>query len=124
LIFDNCEEAELLSQWRPRTGNSHLLLTSRRANWPPSLGVQSRRLDVLSATESRCAAAQGIGRICPRVIPARNHFRKTNRCSSFDSRPFFFRFGFVQQIQTQPKSHAIFAMPICKQIQQRTGASI
>src|SRR6516164_9480165 len=49
-----------------------------------------------------------------------NHFRKKSRCSGFDSRPFFFRFGFVQRIQTQPESHANFAMPICKQIEQRT----
>ena len=52
LIFDNCEEPELLQQWRPTTGGCHILITSRRTEWAAALGVQSRPLNVLSRPES------------------------------------------------------------------------
>ncbi|HEX8682946.1 MAG TPA: tetratricopeptide repeat protein [Ardenticatenaceae bacterium] len=52
LIFDNCEDATLLDQWRPRTGLSRVLVTSRNADWSATLGVQSLPLGVLSRDES------------------------------------------------------------------------
>ncbi|HEV2546015.1 MAG TPA: tetratricopeptide repeat protein [Stellaceae bacterium] len=48
LIFDNCEDEGLLCRWRPTTGGARVLLTSRRAVWPPALGVQPLPLGVLS----------------------------------------------------------------------------
>jgi tetratricopeptide (TPR) repeat protein len=41
LVFDNCEEEDLLGHWRPRTGGARVLVTSRRQRWDRSLGVQS-----------------------------------------------------------------------------------
>jgi tetratricopeptide (TPR) repeat protein len=52
LIFDNCEEEQLLAQWLPPTGGSRLLLTSRRANWDKVLDVHILRLGVLHRSES------------------------------------------------------------------------
>jgi hypothetical protein len=52
LVFDNCEEEDLLDQWRPPTGGCQVVLTSRREQWDPSLGVKVRPLDVLSREES------------------------------------------------------------------------
>ncbi len=52
LIFDNCEEPELLAQWRPASGGCRVLVTSRRADWEPALAVQSLPLDVLRREES------------------------------------------------------------------------
>lgn len=52
LVFDNCEEPDLLTQWRPPTGGCRILITSRRADWEPALGVQVFPLDVLNRAES------------------------------------------------------------------------
>ncbi len=52
LVFDNCEEEELLAQWRPVTGGCRVLVTSRREAWDPALGIVARRLDVLPRAES------------------------------------------------------------------------
>ena len=52
LVFDNCEEEDLLDQWRPKHGNCQVLLTSRRRYWAPVLGVHAYPLDALSRTDS------------------------------------------------------------------------
>ncbi|HEX6386968.1 MAG TPA: NB-ARC domain-containing protein [Anaerolineae bacterium] len=52
LVFDNCEDPALLSQWRPTTGGCRILITSRRAKWDATLGVQTVALDVLPRAES------------------------------------------------------------------------
>ncbi len=52
LVFDNCEDPALLAQWRPTSGGCRVLLTSRRADWEPGLGVRALPLDVLSRAES------------------------------------------------------------------------
>jgi tetratricopeptide (TPR) repeat protein len=52
LVFDNCEEQELLDQWRPPAGGCRVLATSRTEVWDPSLGVKVVALDVLSRKES------------------------------------------------------------------------
>ncbi|MBV7340223.1 tetratricopeptide repeat protein [Chloroflexi bacterium TSY] len=52
LVFDNCEALELLTQWRPTSGGCRILITSRRGDWEPTLGVTMVALDVLSRTES------------------------------------------------------------------------
>lgn len=50
LIFDNCDDEQLLDEWLPVTGGCRVLLTSRRGNW--SRGVAVVSLDVLARTES------------------------------------------------------------------------
>jgi tetratricopeptide (TPR) repeat protein len=52
LVFDNCEEETLLAQWRPPHGGCRVLVTSRRASWEPSLGVQLVPLGMLQRGES------------------------------------------------------------------------
>lgn len=52
LVFDNCEQEELLSQWKPPTGGCRVLVTSRRREWEAGLGVQPHPLGVLSRSES------------------------------------------------------------------------
>ena len=52
LVFDNCEDEELLTQWRPRTGACRVLVTSRRQSWDASLGVDALVLGTLSRDES------------------------------------------------------------------------
>lgn len=47
LVFDNCEEEELLQRWRPRFGGARVLVTSRRAEWDPALGVKTIPLSTL-----------------------------------------------------------------------------
>ncbi|MBB3319936.1 tetratricopeptide (TPR) repeat protein [Rhizobium sp. BK181] len=39
LILDACEDERTLSEWRPTTGGARVLLTSRRHDWDPALGV-------------------------------------------------------------------------------------
>ena len=48
LVFDNCEGEETLTQWRPASGGCRVLVTSRRPEWDPTLGVDVLDLDVLS----------------------------------------------------------------------------
>ena len=52
LVFDNCEDEALLAQWRPPHGGCRVLVTSRRASWEPSLGVQLVPLGILQRDES------------------------------------------------------------------------
>jgi len=52
LIFDNCEEEELLNQWRPPSGGCRVLVTSRRSSWNPLLAVQPLPLRLLTRQES------------------------------------------------------------------------
>lgn len=42
----------MLRQWRPTTGGCHVLVTSRRARWSPTLGVQVLALRELRRAES------------------------------------------------------------------------
>lgn len=52
LVFDNCEEEELLDRWLPPTGGCRVLVTSRRSSWDETLGVTELPLGVLSRQES------------------------------------------------------------------------
>jgi len=52
LIFDNCEDPDLLVRWRPPSGGCRILVTSRRGEWERILGVQMLPIDVLSRSES------------------------------------------------------------------------
>ncbi len=52
LIFDNCEEVELIQKWLPVTGGCSVLLTSRRADWIRDFNIVERPLPVLDADES------------------------------------------------------------------------
>lgn len=52
LVFDGCEDPALLTTWRPTTGGCRILLTSRRQNWDPTLGVETLPLPPLSPAAS------------------------------------------------------------------------
>ena len=52
LVFDNCEEERLLTEWKGRVGTSKVLLTSRRQRWSGSLGISVLRLTTLDRKES------------------------------------------------------------------------
>jgi tetratricopeptide (TPR) repeat protein len=52
LVFDNCEDETLLEAWRPPSGGCRVLVTSRRAEWFPTLGVTALPLDLLPRMDS------------------------------------------------------------------------
>jgi tetratricopeptide (TPR) repeat protein len=52
LIFDNCEDEKTLSQWRPLSGGSRLIITSRRAQWSAAMGIELQRIAVLPRESS------------------------------------------------------------------------
>jgi tetratricopeptide (TPR) repeat protein len=52
LVFDNCEAEALLEAWRPPSGACRVLVTSRRADWSPTLGVTALALDPLPRQHS------------------------------------------------------------------------
>lgn len=52
LIFDNCEDEELLAAWKPVTGGCRLIVTSRRASWSGLLVTATLALDQLQRHES------------------------------------------------------------------------
>jgi len=47
LVFDNCEDPELVRAWRPSAGGSRVLITSRRSRWSRGLGIEEIRLETL-----------------------------------------------------------------------------
>jgi tetratricopeptide (TPR) repeat protein len=53
LIFDGCEEADLLREWWPEAGGCHVLLTSRQPDVRPHRGVYRLALDVLPRPDSQ-----------------------------------------------------------------------
>ena len=52
LIFDNCEAVDLLTTWLPVTGGCRILVTSRRAEWSPTLNATLLPLEPLSRQHS------------------------------------------------------------------------
>lgn len=52
LIFDNCEEEELLQKWRPKSGGTRVMITTRRSRWADNLDVITLQLDTLDRVES------------------------------------------------------------------------
>ena len=52
LVFDNCEDEDLLAAWLPVTGGCHILMTSRRARWSRDFGAAVLSLPVLQRAES------------------------------------------------------------------------
>ncbi len=52
LIFDNCEDPQLLAQWRPVTGGSRVLVTSRQSNWDTEPGIQNLPIGLLEKPDS------------------------------------------------------------------------
>jgi tetratricopeptide (TPR) repeat protein len=51
IIFDNCEEPDLLTEWLPG-GAGRVLVTARRSQWPGSLGLTPLPLPTLPRAES------------------------------------------------------------------------
>lgn len=52
LVFDNCDDEELLREWQPHPGGCRLLITSRKTDWDPTFEVSPLPLDVFSRPES------------------------------------------------------------------------
>lgn len=52
LIFDNCEDEQILRDYAPKTGASRLLLTSRRSRWSRTSGVETVGLTIFEPAES------------------------------------------------------------------------
>ena len=52
LVFDNCEDTQLLANWRPTQGGSRVLLTSRYTNWKADTGVKAVALKRLTRPQS------------------------------------------------------------------------
>jgi tetratricopeptide (TPR) repeat protein/DNA-binding XRE family transcriptional regulator len=52
LVFDNCEEQALLNEWRPASGGCRVLMTTRRSDWAPALGVELAALRTLPRPRS------------------------------------------------------------------------
>lgn len=52
LIFDNCDDNKLIVQWRPPTGGSRVLITSRQSQWNPDLGIMHLGIETLPREES------------------------------------------------------------------------
>ncbi|MFP5265367.1 MAG: tetratricopeptide repeat protein [Blastocatellia bacterium] len=52
IVFDNCEDEDLLETWRPVTGGARVIVTSRKGEWEQSHGLKHLPLDVLKRDES------------------------------------------------------------------------
>ena len=65
LIFDNCEEEQLLATYKPSSSGCRVLLTSRRPQWDELLEVHVLALGILDRDESRAL----LRRLRPDVPP-------------------------------------------------------
>ncbi len=63
LIFDNCEEEDLLTEWLPVTGGCRVLITCRRGNWSREHQITTLSLSVLSPAESVSFLQQLVPRV-------------------------------------------------------------
>lgn len=52
LVFDSCEDAELVRRWRPRRGGCRVLITSQQMGWDSNLGISVLALSLLRRAES------------------------------------------------------------------------
>jgi hypothetical protein len=52
VVFDNCEDPELLRRWRPAGGGARLLVTSRVGQWPAEFGAPGSRCSPCRATRA------------------------------------------------------------------------
>ena len=52
IVFDNCEAATLIERWRPATGGSRILITSRRSAWSAALRIETWPLTTLNRQDS------------------------------------------------------------------------
>jgi Tfp pilus assembly protein PilF len=52
LIFDNAEDPAAVEKWRPKHGHSSVLITSRRDDWPPEMGVKRLGIATLPRQKS------------------------------------------------------------------------
>ncbi|MEG8049001.1 tetratricopeptide repeat protein [Sphingomonas aurantiaca] len=52
VIFDGCEDEQVLAYWRPVSGETRVIFTSRRADWPSACGVIPISLALLHRTNS------------------------------------------------------------------------
>lgn len=68
LVFDNCEDPELLAEWRPKTGGCRILVTSRRGAWARAMGVSMVPLGILSRAESVALLQQHCEQADPVVL--------------------------------------------------------
>ena len=66
LVFDDCEDEELLREWLPSSGGAHVLATSRRPAWDAALKVATVPLAPLGREE----AAALLRRLRPDVSPS------------------------------------------------------
>lgn len=52
LIFDNAEEPAAVEKWRPKSGHCSVLITCRRGDWPPEMGVAPLGIETLPREKS------------------------------------------------------------------------
>jgi tetratricopeptide (TPR) repeat protein len=71
LVFDNCEDVEILRSWRPPTGGCRILVTSQHTQWKTSLGVHEIALPVLDPADSvALLARQNLDLAAEPALPA------------------------------------------------------
>ena len=52
LIFDNAEDPAAVEKWRPKSGHCSVLITCRRGDWPPEMGVSPLGIETLPREKS------------------------------------------------------------------------
>ena len=52
LIFDNAEDPAAVEKWRPKSGHCSVLITCRRGDWPPEMGVNPLGIETLPREKS------------------------------------------------------------------------
>lgn len=68
IVLDNLVDPTLLSEWLPRLNGLHLLITARRQQYPPDLGIEVRQLGTLPRVDSLAL----LRRLSPRLIQTPN----------------------------------------------------
>lgn len=73
LIFDNCEDEDLLAEWRPTSGGCRVVITSRRQRWSAALISHLLRMPLFERLESVTLLRQHARNLPSTFAPLNDH---------------------------------------------------
>jgi tetratricopeptide (TPR) repeat protein len=118
LIFDDCEDQDLLREWLPSGGGAHVLVTSRRSAWDGALKVTTVPLGPLPREES----AALLRRLRPDVAASEPALRQI--AEEMEDQPLALRLagGFLRRYRGSLSLEAFLEQIRSREVLEQAGA--